>query len=128
MNVYGFHILRVGMAITFLWIGVLIFQSPEAWAGFIQPWALDLLPISPKAALMVTAILDIVIGGFLLIDMFTWLAALLGALHLASILIVSGIDAITVRDIGLLAAMVSLTAASWPTKKLSLPPRLSTLA
>ncbi|MCH7883101.1 DoxX family membrane protein [Patescibacteria group bacterium] len=114
MKTYGFHILRVGMAITFLWIGVLIFQSPEAWAGFIQPWARDLLPISPRTALIATAIFDLTIGGFLLIDVFTWLASLLGAIHLASILAVSGIDAITVRDIGLLSAMIFLSVTSWP--------------
>jgi hypothetical protein len=29
----SFHILRVGLAITFLWIGVLIFKNPESWGG-----------------------------------------------------------------------------------------------
>jgi uncharacterized membrane protein YkgB len=35
MKKTSYHILRVGVAITFLWIGVLIFKQPEAWGGDI---------------------------------------------------------------------------------------------
>ena len=61
---------------------------------------------------MGTAILDIVIGALFLIDCFTWLAALVGALHLITVLTVSGITDITVRDIGLLAGTVALAVDS----------------
>lgn len=118
---YAFHILRVGMAITFLWIGVLILQSPEAWGGFLKPWAANLLVLPLKQAMIMTAILDIGIGFFLLIDVFTWFVSLLAAVHLASVLTVSGIDAITVRDIGLLAGAVALAATSWPKKHFPSP-------
>lgn len=114
MKPASFHILRVGVAITFLWIGVLIFREPEAWGGMLQPWAAGLLPIPLREAMIGTAILDIGIGAFLLIDVATWLAALFGAVHLIIVLATTGINAITVRDIGLLAATLALTIHAWP--------------
>jgi uncharacterized membrane protein YphA (DoxX/SURF4 family) len=114
MSKTSFHILRVGLAITFLWIGVLIFKNPESWGGYLQPWAAGLLPIPLEKAMIGTAILDILIGFFLLIDVLTWLAALLGAVHLIIVLAVSGITDITVRDIGLLVAALALMIDSLP--------------
>lgn len=114
MGKTSFHILRVGTAVTFLWIGVLILKSPAAWGGYLMPWAMNLLPVPIEQAMIGTAILDIVIGVLLLIDLWMWVAALLGAAHLAIVLIVSGITEITVRDIGLLAAAVGLMIDSLP--------------
>ena len=114
-----FHFLRVGLAITFLWIGILIFKNPEAWGGYLQPWATGLLPIPLAQAMIGTAILDIAIGIFLLADIFTWLAALFGAAHLVVILMVSGITDITVRDIGLLAGTLALMIDSLPQEVLN---------
>ena len=114
MKTSSYHILRVGLAITFLWIGVLIFKQPEAWGGFLQTWAADLLPIPIREAMIGTAILDILVGFFLLIDVFAWVAALVALGHLLIVLTVSGINAITVRDIGLLAGAVSLAYTALP--------------
>jgi uncharacterized membrane protein YphA (DoxX/SURF4 family) len=114
MKKSSFHILRVGMAVTFLWIGVLILKEPEMWAGYIQPWAMKLLPMSAVQAMIGTAFLDIVIGVFLLIDSFVWLAALVGSVHLIIVLAVSGITDITVRDIAILAGTLALLADSLP--------------
>lgn len=108
------HILRVGMAITFIWIGVLILKSPESWGGYVQSWVMKLMPISINQALISTAFLDIAIGVFLLIDYFTWIAALVGTLHLAIVLIVSGITDITVRDIAIMAGTLALAFESFP--------------
>lgn len=114
MKKTSFHILRVGLAITFLWIGVLIFKTPEAWGGYLKPWAAGLLPISLSQAMIGTAILDIVIGFLLLVDLFVCFAAFLGAIHIVIVLIVSGITDITVRDIAILAAAIAIMADSLP--------------
>jgi hypothetical protein len=114
MKKTSFHFLRVGLAITFLWIGVLIFKNPEAWGGYLQPWAAGLLPIPLTQAMIGTAILDIIIGLFLLFDFVPWLAAFVGTVHLIVVLTVSGITDITVRDIGLLVAALALMIDSLP--------------
>ncbi|MBI5153015.1 MAG: hypothetical protein HZA36_00935 [Parcubacteria group bacterium] len=114
MNKAGFHIVRVGIAITFLWIGVLIFRDPEAWGSYLQPWAAGILPMPLAEAMVGTAFLDIAIGGLLLVDYLTWVAAALASTHLIIILVTSGITDITVRDIGLLAATLALLVESLP--------------
>ncbi len=114
MKKTSYHFLRVGLAITFLWIGVLIFKNPEAWGGYLQPWAAGLLPIPIAQAMIGTAILDITIGAFLLFDFLPWLAAFVGAVHIVIVLTVSGITDITVRDIGLLVAALALMIDSLP--------------
>lgn len=115
----SFQILRVGLAITFLWIGILIFKNPEAWGGYLQPWAAGLLPIPIAQAIIGTAILDIIIGAFLFFNFLPWLATLVGAIHLIIVLTVSGITDITVRDIGLLAATLALMIDSLPPQVLN---------
>ena len=102
------------MAVTFLWVGILIFKNPESWGGYLQPWAYGLLPIPLEQAMIGTAILDIAIGAFLLFDFLPWLAALVGAVHLVIVLAVSGINDITVRDIGLLVAALAIVIDSLP--------------
>ena len=114
MKKTSFHILRVGLAVTFLWIGVLIFKQPEAWGGYLMLWAAGLLPVPIEQVMMGTAVLDIIIGALLLFDFFVWFAALVGVIHLIIVLAVSGITDITVRDIGILAAAIALMADSLP--------------
>lgn len=114
MGKASFHILRVGLGVTFLWIGVLIFKQPEAWGGYLQPWAAGLLPVPLSQVMFGTAILDIIIGFLLLVDTFTWFASLLAIIHLVIVLTVSGITDITVRDIAILAAAISLMIDSLP--------------
>ena len=114
MSKTSFHILRVGLAITFLWIGILILKAPEAWGGYIQPWALKLLPVPIKEIMLGTAVLDVVIGILLLVDSYVWVAALLGTLHLIMVISASGVTEIIIRDIGLLAATTALFADSVP--------------
>ncbi len=56
------------------------------------------------------------------IDVFAWVAALIGTIHLISVLAVSGIDSVTVRDIGLLGGTIALFWTALPeTLKAKLP-------
>jgi uncharacterized membrane protein YphA (DoxX/SURF4 family) len=114
MKTSGYHILRVGLGITFFWIGILIFKDPEGWGAMIQPWALDLLPAPVKTVMLSTAAMDMVIGFFLLIDVWTWLFALVGAIHMVVVLTTTGINAITVRDIGILSGLLAVTVSKLP--------------
>jgi uncharacterized membrane protein YphA (DoxX/SURF4 family) len=110
----SYHLLRLGLGITFIAIGVLIFMDPAGWGALIQPWAARLMPVPVVLVMQSTAALDVVIGVFLLIDAFVWAAAALGALHLVTVLITVGIRGETVRDIGLMAACFSLSLSVWP--------------
>ena len=106
------------MGITFLWIGFLIIKNPEGWVSFINPWVVSLLPISPRDLLLGTGFFDIVVGLLLLINYQVKIASFLAALHLFLILLVSGINAVTVRNIGLLAGAAALFFNVFPEKSL----------
>lgn len=108
-------ILRIGLAVTFIWIGVLILQNPESWAtGFIKPWAQNLMPFQLVDLMRGTAVLDIAVGILLLIRRYAWIGGVIGSLHILGVLIVSGVNSITVRDIGLLSATVAITISTVP--------------
>lgn len=119
MNKLSLHILRLSLGITFFWIGIMILKDPVSWTGFIKPWVRNLIPIPPEKIMFNTAILDIVIGIFLILNIHslaTWLAALFGSLHLVAVLLATGIDEVTVRDIGLLGGTISLLITLLPEK------------
>lgn len=121
MSKLSFHILRVGTAITFLWIGILIFQNPEGWGRAINPWVLELLPMGVREIMISTAILDMTLGALLLFGLLVPLVALLASLHLVMVLTASGITNGTVRDIAILGGTIALfleTVPDWAKAKL----------
>jgi len=117
MHTYTEHIIRVGLGITFLWVGLLIFQNPEGWGHTLQPWALGLLPVSLKTAMLQTAVFDIVVGFFLLVEVFPLVFSSLAFLHLATVIATVGITGATARDIGLAAVALALVIYYWPTRR-----------
>lgn len=114
MGRVALHIVRLGLGITFLVIGVMIVRNPDAWGLLVKPWVLRYLPVPLHNMMVQTGWLDIIIGAFLLINVFTWLAALLAALHLLTVLVATGINSVTIRDIGLLAAVIAIFISSLP--------------
>lgn len=118
-NKLSFLILRIGLGITFFWIGILILQDPIGWSGMVKQEIQNLFPVPIKIVMLNTAILDIAVGIFLINNFFpflTWAAAVLGAFHLIIVLIATGIDAVTVRDIGLLGGVMAVALKIWPEK------------
>lgn len=108
MSRSSYHLLRVGLGVTFLWVGVLIFREPDGWGGLVFPWVAHLLPTPLHGTMLLVATLDATIGLLLLLDAWTWCAALLAGAHLLMVLLGTGITDITVRDIGLLTATIVL--------------------
>lgn len=107
-------ILRVSLAVTFVWIGIMIIQNPEAWGGYMKPWAVELLPGSVASTMQATGVADIAIGLLFLFGTSTWIAGLLAALHMIVVLVTSGITDITVRDIAIIGASLAVMIGSLP--------------
>lgn len=61
-----------------------------------------------------TAVFDLIVGFLLLVNVWPWIVSLLAAFHLAVVMIVGGINAVTVRDIGLCAGALALFIEAVP--------------
>lgn len=110
--------LRAGLSVTFIWIGYLVLQNPAGWASSIDPWVANLLPVSPENFMMMTGYLDIAVGVALLIPPLTGIAALLGAFHLAGVVLTISSSGIIARDLGLLGATIALAIETFPMETL----------
>lgn len=107
---WSYFLLRLGLGLVFTWIGVDIVRHPETWLGYVPP---ELpLGISREQGLHLSGLFDVIIGGLLMIDKLPKIAATLTALHLLGILVTQGINAIIIRDVGLLGAAIALLV--WP--------------
>lgn len=107
---WSYLFLSWGLGIVFLWIGLNQFQRPENWIGFLPP---ELpLGLTAERALQLNAILDTALGIGLILSWWPKLMALIAVGHLLGILLVNGIDAVLIRDVGLLGAALSLLV--WP--------------
>ena len=114
MNKIALSVLRVGLGVTFVWIAYHISLAPAGWGATIRPWAANLLPLPIVTMMLATAALDAAVGILLILNLFTWGAALVGAIHILIVLVTVGITDITQRDIGLLAASLALTIETLP--------------
>jgi uncharacterized membrane protein YphA (DoxX/SURF4 family) len=101
-------VLRAGLGAVFVWYGIDKTIHPEIWGGWVPAMVKSVLPVSVALFLKAQGVAEITAGVLLLLGKFTRLAALTTALFLASILIFIGPNDVTVRDIGLLGAALSL--------------------
>lgn len=106
-------LLRISLGLTFLWIGVAIFRHPDVWLGYLP----NTIPfdLSRESALQLGGIVDLTLGALLITGHFPRLVAWLASLHLAGIIVSHGLDAVVIRDVGLLGS--ALTLALWPYRR-----------
>lgn len=112
---YGtsYFLLRVGLGVVFLWIGIDIFRHPEGWIGYV-PMSLP-LGLSRETGLQLNGALDVALGLLLILDKLPKIVAAVASIHLAGILITQGINALIIRDVGLFGAALALLF--WPHHK-----------
>ncbi|MBI2548210.1 DoxX family membrane protein [Candidatus Woesearchaeota archaeon] len=120
---YAPMILRLGLSIVFLWFGITQLVNPESFLGYIPQWLyphpLDMmhehplqmfhqLPLTPHLIIMGNGIIEIILGGMLLLGLLTRIVALLLMGHLLVIMLGLGYNDIAVRDFGLFIATLSV--------------------
>ena len=112
-------LLRLGLGVMYLYSGTSLIRDPSEWRGFIPDWLILFVgPIlSPGQFLRFQGIFELLLA-FLLLAWFLpkailRIASLVAALEIAGILFVVGVDLVTFRDIGVLAAALALTVLAW---------------
>lgn len=101
-------VLRVGIALAFAWVGIMILRSPSVWFSMVQPWARYIVRASMRGPVMAVGVLDVLIAVGLLFEGTVWMASVLGSVLLLLTLVVTGITDITVNYVGILAAVVAI--------------------
>lgn len=103
---HGKIILRICLALVFLWFGFSQVQSPDSWKGLVPAMFSNILDSGIIVLLNGSA--EIILGLMLLTGLYTRIVALLLGLHLFGIAFSLGFNAIAVRDFGLAFATIAV--------------------
>jgi uncharacterized membrane protein YphA (DoxX/SURF4 family) len=106
-NKIAYLMLRIGLSIVFLYFGISQLINPESFIGWL-PKEVSLLPIPPRAFVVLNGGFEVFFGTMLLIGIFRKLSALLLGTHLFFITLSIGFTEIGIRDLGLSLAALSL--------------------
>ena len=100
-------LLRIGIAITFLYAAVGSFLNPSSWIGFFPEWMRNLVP--DNVILSFFSVYEIILGVWLISGKKLFYSALLASLTLLGIIIfnLSAFD-IIFRDVAILFSAVAL--------------------
>lgn len=102
--------LRVGLGLTFLFIGVDILRHPTVWIGYVPRETM--LGLDSETMLRIGGFFDMIVGTLLIIKAWPRVAGALATLHLIGIFSLNGIDGVLARNIGLLGAAIAVLV--WP--------------
>jgi uncharacterized membrane protein YphA (DoxX/SURF4 family) len=101
-------LLRIGMAMVFIWFGSSQLHDAPNWISYIPQSVVDISGFTPITLVYFNGAFEVVFGLSLLFGFFTSLTALLLGLHMLDIMYVVGYNEIGVRDFGLAIATLSL--------------------
>ncbi len=103
---YGHLILRVSLALVFLWFGINQLYDPFAWTGLVPQFFTQF--ILAKSLVIANGCVEIILSLFLISGTYTRIVSILLGLHLLGIAVSLGYSAIAVRDFGLSLATLSI--------------------
>ncbi len=106
-NEIGKIILRVSLALVFLYFGIMQIRDPGAWSGFV-PDRFHVSGISANNIVIFNGFMEIVLGTFLIVGLYVRFAALVMSLHLFGIALSIGFSPLGIRDFGLAFATLAL--------------------
>ena len=111
--------LRLGIGLMYIYSGYDLFYHPKSWLWAVPDWFSQIVSpiISIELFLRMQGVVEFVMA-LLLLAWFsgTWgvrIAAIFSTLEMAAILLFTGIDAITFRDIGLVGGSFALTVLAF---------------
>ncbi len=101
---YSPIILRIGLALVFLWFGFNQITDPTSWYGFVPDSVSTITGLTIARIVFLNGLFEIIAGTALAFGLFTRVAAGLLFLHILDIAFIVGLDSIGIRDLGLSVA------------------------
>ncbi|MEK7515279.1 MAG: DoxX family membrane protein [Patescibacteria group bacterium] len=112
-------ILRLSLAIVFMWFGVHKILEPQYWVdAWLPQWMIafvERLSVGAPDFIRLQGVGETLLGIGLASGLLVRWCAAAGAALLAVVLMIYGFNEVTVRDIGLLGACLAL--ALWPPRR-----------
>jgi uncharacterized membrane protein YphA (DoxX/SURF4 family) len=105
---YAPTVLRIGMALVFLWFGTQQLMHAADWTGFIPDFVVNMLPVAPETFVLGNGLFEVVFGLALILGIFTRFVSFILALHMLGIAFSLGWSAIGIRDFGLTIATTTI--------------------
>jgi len=99
--------LRISISLVFLWFGLVQLFDRESMIGYLPQFAYS-LPVEPFTLIFLNGIFETVLGGLLLLGLFTRISSFLLGLHLIGITFSLGYNDIAIRDLGLALATFAI--------------------
>jgi len=104
-------IIRIGIALIFIWFGIDKFINPFIWIAWVPKWILSVVPFSNFTFIYLQGVVQLLLGLLLLFGLFLRKAAVITTLFMIGIIIVVGFNDIAVRDFAILTIAVALILA-----------------
>jgi uncharacterized membrane protein YphA (DoxX/SURF4 family) len=101
-------ILRVGLAIVFLWFGLSEVIHPGMWVSYIPTWLVTLTHLQVTTIVIINGSFEILMALLLAFGIWTRWVALLLLLHMIGIVADVGLSAVGIRDVGLAFGLLSI--------------------
>ncbi len=103
----GKIVLRISLALVFLYFGIMQLNDPSAWSGFV-PEFMTLSFLSANNIVVFNGFMEVVLGTFLVVGLYVRFASLIMSLHLFGIALSIGFYPLGIRDFGLAFATLAL--------------------
>ncbi|PIN89025.1 hypothetical protein COU60_05110 [Candidatus Pacearchaeota archaeon CG10_big_fil_rev_8_21_14_0_10_34_76] len=104
---YAPALVRYAIGIVFLLIGISQLTNPVIWTAYL-PESFAVSGIALNSIVSFTGIFNTLVGLLLILGLLVRTASAVAALHLISVIIILGYNDVSIRDLGLLLATISI--------------------
>jgi uncharacterized membrane protein YphA (DoxX/SURF4 family) len=100
-------VLRVSMALVFLYFGVSQAITPDSWVSFVPDFVVPSF-MTANNLVIANAVFEITLGLFMILGIYTRFSSLFLSLHLFGIAFSIGFNPLGIRDFGLAFATLTV--------------------
>ena len=105
---YAPVVLRIGIALVFMWFGYHQLVNQAMWISLIPHWAIAITGMSAGTLVIANGVFEVLMSLLLIFGYRLRTVGILLSLHLLMIICDIGLSAIGVRDAGLLFATIAI--------------------
>ena len=106
---YAPVVLRIGLAVLYLWFGFSEVTNVQMWTSYVPSWATSMSGLSVDTVVLFNGLFEIAMGTLLALGFLVRWVALILALHMLLIVFDIGLTAIGMRDLAIATSTLALS-------------------